>query len=315
VFRIDHFLGKEAVQNLLFFRFENAFMEPPAGSGGEPIRDELAKVLRSIRPLAPSDVVRGQYAGYRQEAGVAADSEVKTFAAMRVHLDSWRWSGVPFFIRAGKRLPVAATEVVVNLRRPPQQTFPERTPPPCPTNSTAGVQPSRRKSSRGWAAGAIPGPIRLTEFLPCQEATMHRISTRRRFVTIAPAIGVILIAACSKTPEPALAPAPAAAPPVTPPPAAAPSPAEQPAPASSAPAPAASTAMVDEKDPQAQALGYLADATLVDTAKHKAFVAGSQCAACAQYQGKPGETTGPCTIFQGKQVAAKGWCSAFVRKA
>jgi hypothetical protein len=73
--------------------------------------------------------------------------------------------------------------------------------------------------------------------------------------------------------------------------------------------------MVDEKDPQAQALGYLADAALVDPAKTKAYVAGSQCGGCAQFQGKAGDATGPCTIFQGKQVAAKGWCSAFVKKA
>jgi hypothetical protein len=73
--------------------------------------------------------------------------------------------------------------------------------------------------------------------------------------------------------------------------------------------------MVDEKDPQAQALGYLADAARVDPAKNKAYVAGSQCGSCAQYQGKAGDATGPCTIFQGKQVTAKGWCSAFVKKA
>jgi hypothetical protein len=73
--------------------------------------------------------------------------------------------------------------------------------------------------------------------------------------------------------------------------------------------------MVDEKDPQAQALGYLADAALVDPARTKAYVVGSQCGGCAQYQGRAGDATGPCTIFQGKQVAAKGWCSAFVKKA
>lgn len=175
VFRIDHYLGKEAVQNLLYFRFANAFlepvwnrnyvraiqitmaeeigvqgrgqfyeevgalrdvvqnhllqvlahlaMEPPVGEGAEALRDEKVKVFRGIRPLAAQDLVRGQYDGYRAEAGVAADSQVETYAALRLHLDSWRWAGVPILIRAGKRLGVTATEVLVQLNAPPQRVF------------------------------------------------------------------------------------------------------------------------------------------------------------------------------------------------
>ena len=180
IFRIDHYLGKEPVQNLLFFRFSNAFlepiwnrehvhsiqitmaesfgvqgrgafyeeagavrdvmenhllqilanltMEPPAATDSESVRDEKVKVLKAIPPLDPAHVVRGQFRGYRKEKGVAADSQVETFAALRLEIMSWRWQGVPVFIRAGKCLPVTCTEVVVRLRRPPAVYGP--TPPP-----------------------------------------------------------------------------------------------------------------------------------------------------------------------------------------
>jgi glucose-6-phosphate 1-dehydrogenase len=175
IFRIDHYLGKEAVQNLLYFRFANTFLEPiwnrhyvkdvqitmaekfgvqgrggfyeevgairdvvqnhllqvtallamdpPTGHEPAAMQAEKLRLFRAMRPLDPKEVVRGQFNGYRDEPGVAKDSQIETFAALCLHIDTWRWAGVPFYIRAGKCLPISATEVTVTLKRPPLSIF------------------------------------------------------------------------------------------------------------------------------------------------------------------------------------------------
>ena len=180
IFRIDHYLGKEPVQNILYTRFANPIfepiwnrtfvrniqitmaenfgvqdrgrfydeagairdvvqnhmlqvlanltMDPPTGEDHEAARDTKAALLKAIRPLTAESVVRGQYNGYRSVPGVAAGSTVETFVAVKLFIDSWRWAGVPIYIRTGKELPVTATEVIVEFRRPPRETFGEIVP-------------------------------------------------------------------------------------------------------------------------------------------------------------------------------------------
>src|SRR5438067_477346 len=110
---------RDVVQNHLFQVLTNLAMEPPVGTGGESIRDEKVKVLKAVPPLSAKNLIRGQFRGYRKEPGVAPDSRMETFAALQLSIDSWRWQGVPFFIRAGKSLAVTCTEIVVRLRQPP----------------------------------------------------------------------------------------------------------------------------------------------------------------------------------------------------
>ena len=110
---------RDVVQNHLFQMLCNLAMEPPVRMDSETIRDEKVKVLKAIPPIEPANLVRGQFRGYRQEKGVAPDSKIETFAALQLEIDSWRWKGVPFYIRAGKNLPVTCTEVLARFRRPP----------------------------------------------------------------------------------------------------------------------------------------------------------------------------------------------------
>jgi glucose-6-phosphate 1-dehydrogenase len=114
---------RDVIQNHMLQVAALLAMEAPSQEDPDSMRDTKALLLKSIRPLDPAEIVRGQYRGYREEEEVAPDSQVETFAALRLHIDNWRWAGVPFYIRAGTKLPVTATEVLVELRRPPQVVF------------------------------------------------------------------------------------------------------------------------------------------------------------------------------------------------
>jgi glucose-6-phosphate 1-dehydrogenase len=120
---------RDVIQNHLLQVTAILASNPPVGNDTETSRDVKALIFKGMRPLEPADVVRGQFEGYRQQDGVAADSSIETFAAVRLAIDTWRWAGVPFFLRAGKCLPVSATEVMVALKRPPQAIFGEVQPP------------------------------------------------------------------------------------------------------------------------------------------------------------------------------------------
>ena len=139
---------RDVVQNHMLQVLANVAMEPPVGNEDvESVRDEKVKVLKAIPPLVPADVIRGQFRGYREEPGVSPASTVETFAALRLEIRSWRWQGVPFFIRAGKLLPLNRVEVVVTLRRPPP-IFPAPCRPPwrrSPGRTTSGSASDRTR--------------------------------------------------------------------------------------------------------------------------------------------------------------------------
>ena len=234
IFRIDHFLGKEAIMNILYFRFANSFlepiwnrnyvasvqltlaenfgvkgrgafyetagclrdvienhlfqivallaMEPPADRDFGAVQNEKAKVFQAMRPLTSDDVVRGQYAGYRKEPDVAKNSDVETFCALRLFIDSWRWAGVPWYLRSGKYLPENATEVLVELKPPPQKLFADSTTTTGPGNylrfqlsPTSAIALSARVKRDGKEFIGEQRELHLVEEQPGEESPYERL--------------------------------------------------------------------------------------------------------------------------------------------